>query len=169
MSVETDSLTGEPHYRVSEGQGQRCYSFRDIIHIAPLASLDGVTGEAPIRTAREAIGLCVTLEAHAARLFSNKARPSGFLKLPKIISPEAKAKARAAWKVMEETGGKQLKQIVDHKAAEKAVSIAGYIYAADIVERLKEMGLDAAIAAMEAAFPNDILEINRISEEPTDG
>ncbi|WP_313193708.1 DUF3102 domain-containing protein [Shinella zoogloeoides] len=37
-----------------------------------------------------------------------------------------------------------------------------------LVECLKSLGIDAAIAAMEAAFPNDILEITRISEEPTD-
>ncbi|SEB43529.1 phage portal protein, HK97 family [Nitratireductor aquibiodomus] len=105
VSVETDTLTGEPRYRLNESAGQRFFTFRDIIHVAPLASLDGVNGEAPIRTAREAIGLCITLEAHAARLFANQGRPSGFLKFARALAPDAMAKMRASWQAMTRSGG----------------------------------------------------------------
>jgi HK97 family phage portal protein len=105
VMVETDTLTGEPRFRVTEGRGQHIYGFRDIIHIAPLASLDGVKGEAPIRSAREAIGLAVTLEAHAARLFANQARPSGILSFAKSLTADAAAKMKQSWQSMTANGG----------------------------------------------------------------
>lgn len=105
VTVEVDQITSEPRYKYSDGAVQRYYSFRDIIHIAPPTSLDGVNGEAPIRTAREAIGLCIVLEQHAAKLFSNGGRPSGVLSFAKALTAEATAKAKAAWQAMTRTGG----------------------------------------------------------------
>ncbi|WP_029660481.1 phage portal protein [Aliihoeflea sp. 2WW] len=105
MSVELDTVTGEPRYKLNEGQGRRFFDFRDIIHVAPLTSLDGVNGEAPIRTAREAIGLAIVLEAHAAKLFANGGRPSGVLSFARALTAEANAKAKAAWQAMTRSGG----------------------------------------------------------------
>lgn len=97
VTVEVDQLTGEPRYLLSDGAGQRTYGFADIVHISPLASLDGVTGEAPIRTAKEAIGLCLALEAHAARLFANGGRPSGILSFPQRLGNEVAKRIKASW------------------------------------------------------------------------
>lgn len=91
VTVEIDALTGEPRYKVGEGKGQRVYSFRDILHIqAP-------GGIAPIHHAREAIGLALTLEQHAARLFGKGARPSGLLKFPNKLGPEVATRISQSW------------------------------------------------------------------------
>lgn len=91
------ATTGEPVYKVREGRGERRYSFKDVLHVAAPASFDGVTGIAPIFHCREAIGLALTLEQHAARLFGNGARPSGILSLAPNVSAEAFSKIKTAW------------------------------------------------------------------------
>ncbi len=97
VSIEFNAA-GEPVFRVREAHGDRLLSFMDVLHVpSPAASADGVAGVSPIRMAREAIALCLTLESYAGRLFSNGARPSGLLALKGVQSPEALAKARAAW------------------------------------------------------------------------
>lgn len=90
VSVETDT-TGAPVYRISAGNVQRLYARQDIFHLrAP--------GGSPVKHCREAIGLAIALEQHAARLFANGARPSGVLQFNSqpLLSPEAlKAAAKA--------------------------------------------------------------------------
>jgi HK97 family phage portal protein len=98
VSIVFNTTTGEPAYRVAEGRGFRTYSFGDILHVAaPGYSPDGVSGVSPIHTAREAIGLALTLEAHAARLFGRGARPSGILKFPNKLTLEAATRIRDSW------------------------------------------------------------------------
>lgn len=97
MSVDTDERTGEPIFKQSDAKGQRLYSFRDILHISPLTSLDGKTGLAPAKTAREAIGLALALEQHAARLFANGGRPSGILSFPQRLGNEVAKRIKASW------------------------------------------------------------------------
>src|SRR5690606_32227139 len=89
ISVSIDDVTGEPVYSVSTGRSShRVIDRSNILHIkAP--SLDGVSGESPVKLAREAIGLALVMEAHAARLFGNGARPSGLLSFPNSLNPEA--------------------------------------------------------------------------------
>ena len=53
--------------------GQRDYGFADVLHVAAFG------GVAPITLGREAIGLSMTLETHAAQLFGSGARPSAIL------------------------------------------------------------------------------------------
>ncbi|RWD80604.1 MAG: phage portal protein [Mesorhizobium sp.] len=73
VTIKADEITSEPVYEVREGTRIRRHDYRDILHIsAPL-------GLAPIKAGREAIGLAVTLEAHAAKLFGNGARPSAVI------------------------------------------------------------------------------------------
>jgi phage portal protein BeeE len=62
--VTIDPITSEPSYRFNIGQeGGNTYSYRDIIHITPVARMDGInglgylTGLSQVRTARQAIGL----------------------------------------------------------------------------------------------------------------
>lgn len=97
VTVEVDELTGEPRYKLTTATGHRFFSFRDIIHVAPVASLNGLTGEAPIRSAREAIALCIVLEAHAARLFRDGGRPSGILSFPQKLGAEVARRIKLSW------------------------------------------------------------------------
>ena len=99
ITVTYDELTDEPAYRL---QGQPLNS-RDVIH------LRSPFGRAPLTLAREAIGVAMVLERHAARLFGRGARPSGALAFPKGMGEEAVKKARAAWRLAHEgddTGGR---------------------------------------------------------------
>jgi HK97 family phage portal protein len=64
-----------------------------MLHI-PSPSLNG---EGVVHEAREAIGLALILERYAARLFGNGARPSGLISLKNVTTPDALAKAKAAW------------------------------------------------------------------------
>jgi HK97 family phage portal protein len=77
----------EPVYTVAGKPVDR----QNLLHI-PSPSLTGLAYEG-----REAIGLALTLERHAARLFGNGARPSGVLSLKGNTTPDALTKAKAAW------------------------------------------------------------------------
>jgi HK97 family phage portal protein len=61
----------------------------NILHLAALG------GESPIMLAREAIGLYLSMEQHAARLFGNGCRPAGMLKLPGRIPPATLERLRS--------------------------------------------------------------------------
>ena len=89
VMVEVDIATNEPVYRVTDLAGkQNLYTRREIFHLRTLGSgqLAGFVGVSPVMEAREAIGLALALESHAARLFSNGARPSGVFKFPGTLS-----------------------------------------------------------------------------------
>jgi HK97 family phage portal protein len=91
VTFELDANTGEPRYKVGEGRGQRVYSFRDILHVqAP-------GGRAPIHDARDAIGLAITLEQKAAKIFDKGGRPSGILKFPTKLGPDVAARMSQSW------------------------------------------------------------------------
>lgn len=91
VTIETDFI-GEPRYLVSQkGGGQRVYPWRDILHIP------NVGGVSPIKQAREAIGLCVAMQGHAARIFANGGRPSGILKSPKKLSDPILVRLKESW------------------------------------------------------------------------
>ena len=91
VTVETD-FSGEPRYLVSQkGGGQRPYAWRDILHIP------NIGGVSPIKQAREAIGLCMAMQGHAARIFANGGRPSGILKSTKKISDPVLARLKESW------------------------------------------------------------------------
>lgn len=94
LAVEYDQTTGEPSYTINN----RPIPSRDVIH------LRGPFGRCPVTLAREAIGVAIVLERHAARLFGRGARPSGALMFPKGMGDESAKKARAAWRVTHEDG-----------------------------------------------------------------
>lgn len=105
--IEVDSLTSEPTYRLSDGSQTRIIGFRDMLHLrapSPL-SADAVTGKSPLIEARDAISLLIALQAHAAKLFSNGARPSGLLTFTRALTKEAATKMKASWQAMTSTGG----------------------------------------------------------------
>lgn len=93
VTVEADDY-GEPVYKIATGKGEpETVAFADMLHI-PSPSLNGV---GLVYEAREAIGLALVMERHAARLFGNGARPSGVLSLKNATTPDALLKARTAW------------------------------------------------------------------------
>lgn len=84
---------GAPVYK----HGNTTLRREDVFHIkAP--SLDGVKGEAVITSAKEAIGLAIVLERHAATFFQQASRPGGIIEIPAGIGDTALIKMRAAWK-----------------------------------------------------------------------
>jgi HK97 family phage portal protein len=73
VESKIDEDSREPFYLVREGPKAVRHEYWDILHVR---HDDG----APINLARNAIGLAIDLERHAAGLFANSARPSGILK-----------------------------------------------------------------------------------------
>lgn len=84
---------GEPTYTARQGGKEVRYPRENILHI-PSPSLCGL-----VHDAREAIGLAIVMEGHAARLFGNGAHPSGVVSFPKEanLGVEGLKKFRAAW------------------------------------------------------------------------
>lgn len=76
-------------YEVSRGErGPLRLKQSDVLHLRALGS-DGVTGVSLIGQAREAIGVALETERHAARMFRNGARPSGTMSIEGALSDEA--------------------------------------------------------------------------------
>jgi HK97 family phage portal protein len=72
-------------YRV---EGERSLLTRaDIIHV-PGLSTDGVMGISPIRTLRESMGLALTMQEQAGRMFKNGAQFGGYIEAPPNTKPE---------------------------------------------------------------------------------
>lgn len=97
VSVEVDPATQEPRYFVSAADGSRReYDRRDILHVH-LMGTRPYLGNSPVQDGREAIGLALVLEQHAAGLFGRGARPSGVFKYAKSLGSETLAKLRASF------------------------------------------------------------------------
>lgn len=72
----------------------------DMWHVRGI-SWDGVEGLDGIKLAREAIGLSLALEEHAARMFSNGAKPGGILTTEQSLKDPAQVKLlREEWEKM---------------------------------------------------------------------
>ncbi|KFL30654.1 hypothetical protein JP75_14370 [Devosia riboflavina] len=89
VEIKIDEATSEPFYLVGKGQKRKRHEYWDILHVR---QVDG----APINLARNAIGLAIDLELHAAGLFANSARPSGILKTNQK-NDTALANMKAVW------------------------------------------------------------------------
>lgn len=97
VSIDLDPITGEPSYRVSlESGGTRELAFADVVHVRAL-SLDGARGLGLVDMGREAVGLALTLEQHAATLFGRGARPAGILEMPGRLTQEIVERLRASF------------------------------------------------------------------------
>lgn len=93
VTVKTNDL-GEPFYEVGSGKGKpKVFSRESILHLPAPGSIS------PVKQAREAIGLAMVMEKHAARLFGNGARPSGILKFPTDakLGDETLTKIKESW------------------------------------------------------------------------
>lgn len=97
MTVEVDERTGEPVYRYRENTTEKLYHYRDVLHVRPVASLNGLTGQAPIKTAKEAIALCIAAEQYMAKLMASGGRPSGILSFPEKLGAEVAKRIKASW------------------------------------------------------------------------
>lgn len=97
VAVKINAETGEPTYEAQTNGQTRLYVHGDVLHLkAP--SLDGYVGRSIVMECREAIGVALVLEAHAARLFGSGARPGGVIELPGKIGEDSLAKMRSGWK-----------------------------------------------------------------------
>lgn len=91
VSVEHDEY-GEPSYRIRlKGGGDQVFSFSDVLHIQSLH------GFSPITLAREAIGLALAAEQHLSGFYKNGGRPSGVIRHPDKMTPEALKKLAGSW------------------------------------------------------------------------
>lgn len=101
VSIEVPPGTLEPRYRISlENRESRVYPARDVIHLRDLPAPDQVRGAGLVNHAREAIGLALVMEQHAARLFANGARPSGVISHPGKLEGKAPERLAASWKAL---------------------------------------------------------------------
>lgn len=100
VSVEIDANTSEPSYSVALASGgRRAVSFADMLHLrAPSStSAHAMIGRSPLIEAKDAIGLLISMQAHACRLFANGARPSGLLSIAGKLGDGALARLKASW------------------------------------------------------------------------
>ncbi|HQS46917.1 MAG: phage portal protein [Rhizobiales bacterium 24-66-13] len=95
IAYDSSHLTAQRH---EDGTGA-CRYFLNGREMPPadIVHLRSPFGRSPLSLARESIGLALTLDAHAARLFGNGARPSGVLTVKGKTSPDAVRKIREAW------------------------------------------------------------------------
>lgn len=97
VTVETDTRTLEPLYRVTTADGtQSDYSRDQIFHIRTIGTRPNI-GDSLIDQCREAIGLAMAMERHASSLFGKGARPSGVFRYPKMLGPEMVKKLKASF------------------------------------------------------------------------
>jgi HK97 family phage portal protein len=94
---------GEPIYLVQRERGrQELKSFRDVLYMPAF----GATS--PITFGKEAIGVAMVLERHAANLFGSGARPSGIVSNEKPAGGEAGSKIIAnilmSWRTWQSNG-----------------------------------------------------------------
>ncbi|MFG1348605.1 phage portal protein [Xanthobacter autotrophicus] len=102
----------------------------DIIH------LRSPFGRSPVSLARESIGLSVTLERHAGKLFSNGSRPAGMVSFKERMTPLAIQNAALAFKMMlasQNTGntafldaGADYKQLVLSSVDSQFIELTGF-------------------------------------------
>lgn len=93
VTISQDEVTGDLNFELATKTGKRALKRADLIYIPALAT-DGVKPVAPIKRAKEAIALAMTLEEAATRLFAKGAQPSGILSAKADLSPTAIERAK---------------------------------------------------------------------------
>lgn len=92
---QTSELDVIYRYR-KPGRSEIVYSQAEIHHRRGLTT-DGLLGLSPISAARKAIRLAMQTEKHGSALFKNSARPSGVLKSPNTLTPDAAARLKESF------------------------------------------------------------------------
>lgn len=83
----------------------------EVFHLVGM-SLDGVHGCSPIRYAREAIGLALSMEGHGAAVFRNGARTAGVLSHPHQLGKEGLENLRTSLDAYREGGDNEGKWLI---------------------------------------------------------
>lgn len=99
INVDYPDDTLQPRYRTNG----ILRNASDVIH------LRGPFDKSPLTLCREAIGVAIVMEKHAARLFGKGARPGGVVTSPKPLGDEGMKKMIAGWKAAmdgSDNGGK---------------------------------------------------------------
>lgn len=84
--------SGQPTYRING----RPVPAQEIIHV------HSTFEKCPVTLCREAIGVAIVMERHAARLFGSGAKPSGVISTPKAMGDEGVRKMLAGWRAAHE-------------------------------------------------------------------
>ncbi|MBP7704190.1 MAG: phage portal protein [Caulobacter sp.] len=112
-------------YEVSDSRGLiGTFGPQDLLRIRGM-SWDGYTGLDIVALAREAIGLALATEETHARLHSNGVRPGGLLSVDATLSPEARAKIKAALQEREGLGNAFKTLVLDKGADFKPFAVNG--------------------------------------------
>ena len=108
LKLNDADWTVEYRYQPPEG-GTRVYRSRDIFHLRGL-TMDGLSGISLVRQAAEAIGLALSAERAAGRMFKNGVMSGGALKAPGKLSDPAFNRLRESLAEKEgaENAGKSL-------------------------------------------------------------
>lgn len=97
--VDRDSL-GRPtveHAYDDPENGIRVRLPRDRVFRVSGLGFDGIRGYSLVAMHRNAIGLSLAMEEYGSRFFANGSRPSGVLKHPRTVSPEARDRIKNDW------------------------------------------------------------------------
>lgn len=87
MIVERDNYT--TRYRYTDEQGRQYIYPQEYIWHIPGMSFDGIIGISPISYARDVIGLGLSADQYASKVYANYARMGVVLTYPGKLSPEA--------------------------------------------------------------------------------
>lgn len=98
MSVRRNEATKEIEYHYSNPKRGLNITLGagDLIHV-PGLGFDGLIGYSPVRMAEKAIQLGLCAEKYGNDFFSNSNVPSGILKHPGVMDPEAHARVKEDW------------------------------------------------------------------------
>lgn len=91
VTVKTNPVTMERSFVVAINGRSVEYDHSQILHLRAVGGKIE-DGDSPVTLGREAIGLALIMEKHAARLFGQGARPGGVFKHPGKLKDEAIAK-----------------------------------------------------------------------------
>jgi len=94
VTVEVNERTLEPSYKIATKDGTaKTYPRTEIFHLKELGICPHV-GDSPVERMKEAIGISIAMDEHAARIFSGGARPSGVFSYGKPLSEAAQKRLR---------------------------------------------------------------------------
>lgn len=93
--VDRSKKTGRLIFELHDGD-VRTINPRRMWRISGLGT-NGIIGLSPIGLMRESIGIAMATEEHAARMFSNGAKPGGILEHPSKLSKDAQTALLESW------------------------------------------------------------------------
>lgn len=95
MLIDRSKKTGKLIFELHDGEVRRIHPDK-IWRVAGLGT-NGLIGLSPIGLMRESIGIALATEEHAARMFSNGAKPGGILEHPGKLSEDAGKSLVDSW------------------------------------------------------------------------